>query len=115
MGGGLGIAQDHLAALHRRVQFMVFVLDGVFGLGLLINGGIRCIEIGIELFPQILGADGRIREKIRMDFEARDDVMDQGYDLGFGLWESHNGYLLELLNNLDFYVDALMKRLRMSS
>lgn len=115
MGNVFGIAQDHLATLHRRVQFMVFVLDGVFGLGLLIDGGVRCLEIGLELFPQILGVDGRIREEVPMGLEARDDVMDQGHDLAFGFGESHNSYLLGFLNNLDFYVDALMKRLRMSS
>nr|VFK00562.1 MAG: hypothetical protein BECKLFY1418B_GA0070995_11942 [Candidatus Kentron sp. LFY] len=45
----------HPGAVHGRIQGMVFFLDGVFGLGLFINGGVRCLEIGLELFLQILG------------------------------------------------------------
>ena len=51
-----------------------------------------------KLLLQFLGADGRTREEILMGIEARDDFMEQGYNLGFGLWESHNVYLLGLLN-----------------
>ena len=40
----------HPAALHRRVQVMVFFFDGVFGLGLFINGGVGGRKIGLELW-----------------------------------------------------------------
>nr|VFJ93078.1 MAG: hypothetical protein BECKLFY1418A_GA0070994_102825 [Candidatus Kentron sp. LFY] len=52
---GKELHMEHPAALHRRVQGTVFFLDGVFGLGLFINGGVCCLDIGLELFLQILG------------------------------------------------------------
>ena len=64
---------------------MVFLFDGVFGLGLFLIGGVGGLQVGIELFFQFLGADGRVREEFRMGLEACDDFMEQGYDLGFGL------------------------------
>nr|VFK01311.1 MAG: hypothetical protein BECKLFY1418A_GA0070994_11422 [Candidatus Kentron sp. LFY] len=51
---------EHPAALHRRVQGMVFFLDGVFGLGLFINGGVGGLEIGLELLFQILGSSSAL-------------------------------------------------------
>nr|VFK19840.1 MAG: hypothetical protein BECKLFY1418C_GA0070996_10647 [Candidatus Kentron sp. LFY] len=50
----------HPGALHRCVQVMVFFFDSVFGLGLFINGGIRRLEIGLELFLQILGSSSAL-------------------------------------------------------
>nr|VFK66141.1 MAG: hypothetical protein BECKUNK1418G_GA0071005_108025 [Candidatus Kentron sp. UNK]VFK71777.1 MAG: hypothetical protein BECKUNK1418H_GA0071006_108125 [Candidatus Kentron sp. UNK] len=45
MGDVLGVAQDHFTTLHRCVQGMVLLFDGLF-----INGGIGDLEIGLELF-----------------------------------------------------------------
>ena len=54
---GKALHRGHPAALHRRVQVMVLFLDGVPGLGLFINGGVRCLEIGLELWFLISLAD----------------------------------------------------------
>ena len=77
--------------------------------GLFFVGGIRCLEIALELFSQILGADGWVRKEILVGFEARDDFMEQGYNLAFGLGESHNSYLLGLLNYEIRWFDGLAR------
>ena len=85
MGNVLRVAQDHFTTLHRCVQVMVFFLDGVFGLGLFINGDVGCLDIGLELRLQFLGADGRGRKKIRM-WASRPAMISwsMGYNLAFG-------------------------------
>nr|VFK25235.1 MAG: hypothetical protein BECKLPF1236A_GA0070988_104602 [Candidatus Kentron sp. LPFa]VFK35990.1 MAG: hypothetical protein BECKLPF1236C_GA0070990_104622 [Candidatus Kentron sp. LPFa] len=71
---------EHPGAIHRRVQGMVLLFDGLF-----INGGIGGLDIGLELRFQFLGTDGRGRKKIRM-WASRPAMISwsMGYNLAFG-------------------------------
>ena len=56
---GKALHMGHPGALHRRVQGMVLLFDGMFGLGLFVVGGVGGLEIGLELWFLISLADPR--------------------------------------------------------